>query len=117
MRDEQTKEFKDAMKEANEFATTLPGGELSVEEQDEVIGMLENLKERKRYVIFMADTAYMLRVLSYEASIGGFRRESWCHFVRCSSPQYEDGGRLDRIHACLKCRDASGSFWIAKRTR
>ncbi|EIW65076.1 uncharacterized protein TRAVEDRAFT_140450 [Trametes versicolor FP-101664 SS1] len=43
-----TKEFKDAMKEANEFATTLPGGELSVEEQDEVIGMLENLKERKR---------------------------------------------------------------------
>ncbi|KAI0638948.1 hypothetical protein C8Q77DRAFT_1046322 [Trametes polyzona] len=43
-----TKEFKDAMKKARDFATTLPGGELSVAEQDEVIEMLESLKERKR---------------------------------------------------------------------
>ncbi|RPD81542.1 hypothetical protein L226DRAFT_1008 [Lentinus tigrinus ALCF2SS1-7] len=43
-----TKAFKDSLKEANEYATTLPGGELSVEEQDEVIEMLEKLKERKR---------------------------------------------------------------------
>ena len=43
----QTKEFKDSLKEANEYATTLPGGELSVEEQDEIIEMLERLKERK----------------------------------------------------------------------
>ncbi|KAI0666223.1 hypothetical protein C8Q78DRAFT_984763 [Trametes maxima] len=43
-----TREFKDGMKEAQEFAATLPGGELSIEEQDEVIDMLEKLKERKR---------------------------------------------------------------------
>ncbi|KAI8983336.1 hypothetical protein BD414DRAFT_418561 [Trametes punicea] len=43
-----TKDFKDSVKEAHEYATTLPGGELSVEEQDEVIDMLEKLKERKR---------------------------------------------------------------------
>ncbi|KAH9850646.1 hypothetical protein C2E23DRAFT_734593 [Lenzites betulinus] len=43
-----TREFKDTMKEAQNYAHTLPGGELSVEEQDEVIRMLENLKERKR---------------------------------------------------------------------
>ena len=49
-RKNQTKDFKDSLREANEYAHTLPGGELSVEEQDEVIEMLEMLKERKRYV-------------------------------------------------------------------
>ncbi|KAI0761665.1 hypothetical protein BD413DRAFT_646624 [Trametes elegans] len=43
-----TKEFKDGLREAQDYATTLPGGELSVQEQDEVINMLEMLKERKR---------------------------------------------------------------------
>ncbi|KAM5534358.1 hypothetical protein V8D89_011951 [Ganoderma adspersum] len=43
-----TKDFKDALKEANECANSLPGGDHSVEEQDEVIEMLEKLKERKR---------------------------------------------------------------------
>ncbi len=38
------------MKEANDHATTLPGGELSVQEQEEVVDMLEKLKERKRCV-------------------------------------------------------------------
>ncbi|KAI0662378.1 hypothetical protein C8Q70DRAFT_1051025 [Cubamyces menziesii] len=43
-----TKDFKESVREAHQYATTLPGGELSVEEQDEVIDMLEKLKERKR---------------------------------------------------------------------
>ncbi|KAI1789197.1 hypothetical protein LXA43DRAFT_593389 [Ganoderma leucocontextum] len=43
-----TKDFKDALKEANGYATSLPGGDHSVEEQDEVIEMLEKLKQRKR---------------------------------------------------------------------
>ena len=47
---DQTKEFKDTLKEAHDYATTLPGGELSVEEQEEVIQMLEQLKERKKCV-------------------------------------------------------------------
>ncbi|KAI0825250.1 hypothetical protein BC628DRAFT_1410314 [Trametes gibbosa] len=45
-----TREFKDALREAQQYANTLPGGELSVEEQDEVIRMLENLRERKKCV-------------------------------------------------------------------
>lgn len=48
----QTNDFRDTLKEAKEMATTLPGGELSVKEQDEVIAMLERLKERKQYVLF-----------------------------------------------------------------
>lgn len=47
----QTKDFKDALKEANDHATSLPGGDHSMEEQDEVIEMLEKLKERKRFVV------------------------------------------------------------------
>ena len=36
------------------MASTLPGGELSVEEQDEVIAMLERLKARKKYVLLLS---------------------------------------------------------------
>ncbi|KAH9945578.1 hypothetical protein B0H21DRAFT_426862 [Amylocystis lapponica] len=42
-----TNDFKESMRQAREAATTLPGGELSVAEQDEVIAMLERLKARK----------------------------------------------------------------------
>ncbi|KAH9920291.1 uncharacterized protein B0H18DRAFT_1122021 [Fomitopsis serialis] len=52
-----TNDFKDTLKQAKELASTLPGGELSVEEQDEVIAMLERLKERKQQQLakFSAD--------------------------------------------------------------
>ncbi|KAI0367494.1 hypothetical protein BV20DRAFT_555973 [Pilatotrama ljubarskyi] len=50
-----TKEYKDSMREAHDFATNLPGGELSVQEQDEVIQMLEKLKERKKQLIEFAE--------------------------------------------------------------
>ncbi|KAL7285857.1 hypothetical protein ACG7TL_000967 [Trametes sanguinea] len=43
-----TKDFKESVREAREYAAGLPGGEMSVQEQDEVIEMLERLKERKR---------------------------------------------------------------------
>ncbi|KAI0733895.1 hypothetical protein C8Q72DRAFT_771399 [Fomitopsis betulina] len=43
-----TNNFRDNLKEAKETASSLPGGELSVEEQDEVIAMLERLKARKK---------------------------------------------------------------------
>jgi hypothetical protein len=38
------------MNEAKELAIALPGGELVIAEQDEVIAMLEGLKERKQFV-------------------------------------------------------------------
>ncbi|PPQ69234.1 hypothetical protein CVT25_006951 [Psilocybe cyanescens] len=40
--------FKNAISQAKEFAINLPGGELLIEEQDEVIKMLGMLKERKQ---------------------------------------------------------------------
>jgi len=43
-----TKDFKNAIAQAKEFAANLPGGELLIEEQDAVISLLETLKERKR---------------------------------------------------------------------
>ncbi|KAI0762552.1 hypothetical protein C8Q74DRAFT_1207722 [Fomes fomentarius] len=63
-----TKDFKDSLKEANDHATTLPGGELSVQEQEEVVDMLEKLKERKRYQL--ADFAERVgKISSSQASI------------------------------------------------
>ncbi|PPQ95397.1 hypothetical protein CVT26_008243 [Gymnopilus dilepis] len=43
-----TNNFKNAVAQAKEFAVTLPGGELRIDEQEDVIQMLETLKERKR---------------------------------------------------------------------
>ncbi|KAG6853307.1 hypothetical protein C0991_005316 [Blastosporella zonata] len=43
-----TNDFKIALNQAKETAATLPGGEMVVEDQDEVIAMLEKLRDRKR---------------------------------------------------------------------
>ncbi|KAH7927386.1 hypothetical protein BV22DRAFT_1103716 [Leucogyrophana mollusca] len=43
-----TNDFKNALNRAKECANTLPGGDLLIEEQDEVIDMLERLREHKR---------------------------------------------------------------------
>lgn len=43
-----TTEFKNALAQAKEMAANLPGGELLINEQDEVIDMLTTLRERKR---------------------------------------------------------------------
>ncbi|KAI0005327.1 hypothetical protein BJV74DRAFT_880606 [Russula compacta] len=40
--------FREALNHARSLATALPGGELLVEEQDEIIAMLERLREKKR---------------------------------------------------------------------
>ncbi|KAF9556335.1 hypothetical protein CPC08DRAFT_765321 [Agrocybe pediades] len=42
-----TNDFKNAIAQAKDFALNLPGGEMLIEEQDEVIAMLERLKARK----------------------------------------------------------------------
>lgn len=44
----QTNNFKSALAQAKEFAINLPGGELCIKEQDDVIYMLETLRDRKR---------------------------------------------------------------------
>ncbi|EIW86209.1 hypothetical protein CONPUDRAFT_45075 [Coniophora puteana RWD-64-598 SS2] len=43
-----TNDFKNALSQAKDYASSLPGGELSVMDQDEVIEMLTKLKEHKR---------------------------------------------------------------------
>ncbi|KAF7330978.1 Mediator of RNA polymerase II transcription subunit 9 [Mycena venus] len=43
-----TNEFKSALNQAKELATNLPGGELLIEDQTEVIEMLTELRDRKR---------------------------------------------------------------------
>ncbi|KAH9005843.1 hypothetical protein EDB86DRAFT_1142773 [Lactarius hatsudake] len=40
--------FREAMSHARDVAGALPGGELLIEEQDEIIAMLERLREKKR---------------------------------------------------------------------
>ena len=47
----QTNDFKAAMRQAKDLAMSLPGGELLISEQDEIIAMLETLKDRKKFVI------------------------------------------------------------------
>jgi hypothetical protein len=46
----QTNAFKNAISQAKDVAVNLPGGELTIEQQDAVIRLLERLRERKRCV-------------------------------------------------------------------
>lgn len=46
-------EFNRDLLNAKENASALPGGELLVEEQDEIIEMLEQLKDRKKCVTIL----------------------------------------------------------------
>lgn len=46
------------MAQAKELANTLPGGELLIEEQEEVIDMLERLRDRKRFVVQTVSIIY-----------------------------------------------------------
>ncbi|KAI0034335.1 hypothetical protein K488DRAFT_84064 [Vararia minispora EC-137] len=41
-------EFRDMLNRAKEVANGLPGGEMLIEDQDEVINMLEDLRNKKR---------------------------------------------------------------------
>ncbi|SRR6266404_10005067 len=45
----QIQAFREAVNHAREIAGALPGGELLIEEQDEIIAMLERLRAKKRY--------------------------------------------------------------------
>jgi hypothetical protein len=46
----QIQAFREALNRARSLASALPGGELHIEEQDDIIAMLERLREKKRYV-------------------------------------------------------------------
>lgn len=50
------------MNQARDVADALPGGELLIEEQDEIIAMLERLRAKKRYDPKTASTAQRHRI-------------------------------------------------------
>ncbi|KIK80046.1 hypothetical protein PAXRUDRAFT_251678 [Paxillus rubicundulus Ve08.2h10] len=43
-----TNDFKSALAQAKDYASALPGGELNFREQDELIAMLEKLRDHRR---------------------------------------------------------------------
>jgi hypothetical protein len=47
----QIQAFREALNHARSLASALPGGELLIEEQDDIIAMLERLREKKRCVV------------------------------------------------------------------
>lgn len=48
----QIQAFRETLNDARSIANALPGGEMLIEEQEEVIAMLERLRAKKRYVDF-----------------------------------------------------------------
>jgi hypothetical protein len=46
----QIQAFREALNDARSIASALPGGEMLIEEQEEVIALLERLRAKKRYV-------------------------------------------------------------------
>ena len=50
----QTNTFRYAISQAKDIAVKLPGGELTIEQQDGVIKLLESLRERKRYQSYIS---------------------------------------------------------------
>ncbi|KZT36020.1 hypothetical protein SISSUDRAFT_989780 [Sistotremastrum suecicum HHB10207 ss-3] len=46
-----TNEFKDYVAFAKRLASDLPGGDLTLGEQDQVIDMLERLRDKKKWVV------------------------------------------------------------------
>jgi hypothetical protein len=51
----QIQAFRESLNEACSIAGALPGGEMLIEEQEEVIAMLERLRAKKRYVGFAGE--------------------------------------------------------------
>lgn len=52
-RTHQIQAFRETLNDARSIASALPGGEMLIEEQEEVIAMLERLRAKKRYVDFL----------------------------------------------------------------
>jgi hypothetical protein len=49
----QIQAFREALNDARSIASALPGGEMVIEEQEDVIAMLERLRAKKRYVCYV----------------------------------------------------------------
>lgn len=64
----QTNDFKNALQRAKDLANGLPGGELVVEEQEEIIAMLERIREHNKCARMMSILSRFLN-LSIETAL------------------------------------------------
>ncbi|KAG5636735.1 hypothetical protein H0H81_006993 [Sphagnurus paluster] len=62
-----TNDFKNSLAQAKELAASLPGGEMLVQDQDEVIAMFERLRERKREQLVQFSSKTLVSVGSHSA--------------------------------------------------
>ncbi|KAJ3552561.1 hypothetical protein NM688_g4087 [Phlebia brevispora] len=91
-------EFNRDLLSAKEHAQALPGGELLIEEQDEIIEMLEQLKERKRQILlkFSNDIAHQ------SASEDTKMERNWRSTTHEASKSEMDEVRLNGSASLLK---------------
>jgi hypothetical protein len=80
----QTNNFKNAITQAKDFAINLPGGELLTEEQDDIIQMLETLRDRKRCASILSSFFFQWVHTHLQSSIGTVRSEEGYIYRRCS---------------------------------
>jgi hypothetical protein len=62
----QIQAFREALNNARSTASALPGGEMLIEEQEDIIAMLERLREKKRYVVLVLLPIKLLFLLGRE---------------------------------------------------
>ncbi|KAF8341731.1 hypothetical protein F5887DRAFT_887879 [Amanita rubescens] len=64
-----TNDYKNAMLQARELASNLPGGELVIEEQEQIVQMLEQLRDRKKNLLARFSQQPLISVVKPTASI------------------------------------------------
>lgn len=71
----QTNDFRNALAQAKDLVANLPGGELLIDDQDEVIRMLETLRDRKKCVRLADVLTLYLLTQSTRAQLERFSRQ------------------------------------------
>ncbi|KAG1765197.1 hypothetical protein EDD22DRAFT_775192 [Suillus occidentalis] len=84
-----TNDFKYALAQAKDYASTLAGGDLLVEEQDSVVAMLEELKQHKQQQL----TQFALEVESLP-TIANPNISSKMEIDSTASTPFASGGQL-----------------------
>ncbi|KAM6497749.1 hypothetical protein JOM56_005697 [Amanita muscaria] len=64
-----TNDYKNVLAQARELATNLPGGELVTEEQEEVIQMLEEIRDRKKDLLARFSQRPLVSVVKHTMDI------------------------------------------------
>lgn len=89
----QTNVFKQRMVAAKEIVDSLPGGEMSLSDQDEVIAMLKALRDQKRFVHdFLLFMYYSTNVVSsFRRRLAEFSRQQAITSTSTADTTMEEG--------------------------